>query len=453
MKLRQLVVPSFLALCIGAGGSTQEGVWANLGLQLSALAIGAWALVTHPSDDLTRASWQILTLLGLAVALALAQVVPLPPSVWTGLPGRDLLVRGYEALGYSLPWLPVSLAPFDTLAALLAWLPAAAVLIGTVRIQQHETTLTGTVLIAVLFSVLLGAMQVASGGPGESAWYLYRITNDGAVGSFANRNHMGSLLLVSIPFGCALLGSAASVSHQAKRISGIMALGTAALLVAVVGIILNRSLAAIALVLPVVVLSSLLFPIGWRARRFVAPVAALIVIACLLLLMTAPVAAEFAGTDRSSLDSRWGIWENTLLLTRETFPVGIGLGSFVSAYPLTEDPAAVQLTYINHAHNDYLELLLEMGLAGALLMLAFLGWWGSRVVRVWRSGLSSQYARAATIASGAILVHSFVDYPLRTAALSAVFAMCIGVMSQPRAGRSGGRSASEVRPTKHVIVG
>lgn len=450
MKLRRLVIPLFLVLCVLAGGSTQEGIWFNLGLQLLALAIIAWALASRPSEDLTRPSRQVLTLLGLALGLALAQLVPLPPFVWTAFPGREVLLRGYETLGYSLPWLPVSLAPFETLRTLLSWLPAAAVLIATLRIRQRETALSATVLSAVLISVLFGAMQVASGEPGDSAWYLYRITNNGAVGFFANRNHMGSLLLVSIPFGFALLASAASLSHQAKRISGMIAFGTAALLVVVVGIALNRSLAAIALVLPVVVLSSLLFPAGWRVRRFVAPLGALTVIACLLLLMNAPLAAELAGTDRTSVESRREIWENTLVLTRETFPIGIGLGSFLSAYPLTEDPAAAQLTFINHAHNDYLELLVETGLAGALLMLGFLTWWAFQVLRVWRSALSSQYARAATIASGALLAHSWVDYPLRTAALSAVFAMCIGVMAQPRRRRRGDRS--DVRPTKHVVI-
>lgn len=43
-----------------------------------------------------------------------------------------------------------------------------------------------------------------------------------------------------------------------------------------------------------------------------------------------------------------------------------------------------------------------------------------------------QFAQAMIIATAAILLHSVVDYPLRTAALSAVFAACIGLMSGVR---------------------
>ena len=42
------------------------------------------------------------------------------------------------------------------------------------------------------------------------------------------------------------------------------------------------------------------------------------------------------------------------------------------------------------------------------------------------------FARAAVIASAAIVAHSLVDYPLRTAALSTLFAVCVALMAQPR---------------------
>ncbi len=78
------------------------------------------------------------------------------------------------------------------------------------------------------------------------------------------------------------------------------------------------------------------------------------------------------------------------------------------------------VAWVNHAHNDYLELLLETGLPGLLLMLAFLGWFVFQTTRVWRSPFASLFAKAATIAAAAILVHSIVDYPLRTAGIVAI---------------------------------
>jgi O-antigen ligase len=118
-------------------------------------------------------------------------------------------------------------------------------------------------------------------------------------------------------------------------------------------------------------------------------------------------------------------------------------------YQLYEDPARVTTTYVIHAHNDYAELALEMGVAGILLMVLFLGWWGRASWRAWL-GDAGPYARAASIASAAILVHSLVDFPLRTAAISGVFAMCLALLAErpPPPVRAKG----DLRPTRHVVV-
>jgi hypothetical protein len=82
----------------------------------------------------------------------------------------------------------------------------------------------------------------------------------------------------------------------------------------------------------------------------------------------------------------------------------------------------------------------------------FLFWWGRRAVAVWGSSNVDHYARAATIASAAILAHSVVDYPLRTAAISAVFAMCLALMAQPRRGTLVEPARGD-RKGRHLSVG
>jgi hypothetical protein len=74
-----------------------------------------------------------------------------------------------------------------------------------------------------------------------------------------------------------------------------------------------------------------------------------------------------------------------------------------------------------------------MGVPGLLLVLSFVLWWMRRTFILWSRDEADPFARAATIAIGAILAHSIVDYPLRTAAMSAVFAMCCGLIADPRA--------------------
>lgn len=141
---------------------------------------------------------------------------------------------------------------------------------------------------------------------------------------------------------------------------------------------------------------------------------------------------------------------NSFALARDFAPVGSGLGTFPKLYQLTEDPAKVDRWYVNHAHNDYLELAVETGLAGVLLILAFLLWWGRSVWRMLRSPSSDQFAVAGAIASAATLMHSMVDYPLRTAAIGAVFAMSVALIFQSR--RSA-QSDTDLRPARHLVVG
>jgi hypothetical protein len=59
-------------------------------------------------------------------------------------------------------------------------------------------------------------------------------------------------------------------------------------------------------------------------------------------------------------------------------------------------------------------------------------WWARRALVIWRADEPDHFARAATIASAAIIAHSIVDYPLRTAAISAVFAVCLALMAEAR---------------------
>jgi hypothetical protein len=90
--------------------------------------------------------------------------------------------------------------------------------------------------------------------------------------------------------------------------------------------------------------------------------------------------------------------------------------------------------YVNHAHDDILELWLESGIFGIALMGAFAAWFVSRAIRIWRyaavgvNEFDRSLARAATIAVALIVIHSFLDYPLRTGAMTALLAFACGLM-------------------------
>jgi len=452
-RLRPAIAPAYLFLALLLGGSSQ-GIWGNAILQLLAIVTIAWALIDRRQDLMSKPAKYLFAITGLAMALAVIQMIPLPPGVWTALPGRELVVRGFTLLGVSPPAMPISLAPYDSLATMLTLLPPLGMLAATLGLRAYSTAWLAAALIAgSVAGVLLGILQVSSSIPEQSPWYIYRISNFGvATGFFANSNHMADLLLVTIPFIAATGSKFRERSNDAHARTAGLALASSGLVVIVLGLILNQSLAGYGLGLPVL-LASLIILFGLprslaRAGLIALGLAAIVAVA---LLWTRPVGLSVDRLGAStSVTSRQQIAANSLALAAEFAPVGSGLGTFAKVYPLHENPNAVDRFYINHAHNDYLELAVEMGVPGIMLILLFLAWWRTAVMRMLRSPASDQFAAAAAIASAAILLHSAVDYPLRTAAISTVMAMCLALILQSR--RSV-RSKNDLRPTRHVVAG
>ncbi len=441
-------MPAFLLLCVALGGSSRPS-WGNAALQVLAVLLIAFTTVSGQAGQRTSGSRVVIGLSVAALFVLLIQLLPLPPDVWSSLPGRESIVIGYRQLGVPLPWLPLSMTPYATLATSLSFLPPIAVLLASFRLRQDEVWLAGTIVMAALAGITLGALQIGGGGPGQSPWYLYEITNLGAVGFFANSNHMGSLLLVAFPFS-AMLAARAFVRRRSNRFaSPTFVLGAAGCLLIPVGVALNHSLAALALFAPVAFMSFLLFPGGTRYQRFVLPAVVLVLVATIAVYTSGGFRAELMGSDSSSFATRQDIWAHTLRLIGQTFPVGTGMGSFPSVYVLGEDPTNIGLTYINHAHNDYLEILLEGGLVGAILGAAFLAWWTVNAARLWWPQPGEDLQRAATIATAALLLHSLVDYPLRTAAMASIFAMCLAIMAT---GSAHSREWSRFRTARHLKI-
>lgn len=447
-RLRSAVAPAYLFLCLIVGGSAQ-GYWGNAFLRLLAIAIIVWALCSRREQRLPRAIKQLLILIGLAVAVGLVQLIPLPWPLWVSLPDHEQFVEGFQLLGIEPTALPASLAPYDTIATLLALLPPLGMLAAMIVARGYSPVWLAVALVCgTVAGVLLGILQVTSADPINSPWYIYRQSNFGvATGFFANGNHMASLLLVTIPFIAALGATARERAKDLRLRSAALALAAGCLVVVILGLVLNGSLAGYGLGVPVV-LASLLLLVGTKsaiARGGLVAVAVCSLVA-LALLWVSPVSRDAA----TSVSSRQAILVNSVELLREFGPVGTGLGTFQKAYRLTENPDTVDRYFANHAHNDYLELAVEAGLPAVLLILLFLIWWGRWVRRMLRSPAADQFAIAGAIASAAILLHSLVDYPLRTASMSAIFAICLVLMVQSR--RSS-KSETDLRPVRHVVVG
>lgn len=432
-----------ITCCLLLGGATSTGFLTDALLQLISIPLLLAALGRLPAaPTLKHMRWPLLFVLAV-VLVPLVQLIPLPPRVWTVLPGRETVVASFELLERELPWMPISLAPQATWLSALSLLPPTAIFITTSLHSYRERRLLSLVVLAVgAISVFVGLSQVAQGP--ASGLRFFEVTNPSeAVGFFANRNHFAALL-----YALTLLAAAWAVATAASRdlrhgrdTSWILAIAASfvLLVVLVAAQAMTRSRAGIGLTI-VALLGA--FALALRNRRdgSTRPTR-LLVSAIALGSIFAIQFALYRVLQRFAVDplqdARIPLAENTIAAAKAFMPFGSGMGTFVPVYAMFESPQdALVDAFANRAHNDFLELWLEAGVAGLALIAVFLMWFVIAAVKVWRQNAQANdsdqvIARAATLIVALLVVHSFVDYPLRTGAMMAVLAFACALLVAP----------------------
>jgi O-antigen ligase len=208
--------------------------------------------------------------------------------------------------------------------------------------------------------------------------------------------------------------------------------GIAALMVALTLAIQSR--AGVILLLPVLGLSALVAHVA-TGRAFPGPKVLAVLAAGFFGVAALGWAGGAAVIDRFQSDDAERRLQNWPLVTEAAqayLPAGAGMGSFDRVFRTVEPLEDLDATYFNNAHNDYLETWLEAGWLATGITIAFLIWFGQRSLALWRAPRSgSRAAPAAAVAILAVLIHSGVDYPLRTVTLTVLFALCCALVERP----------------------
>lgn len=420
-----------LAFSFVFGGASREHA-----LRLALVELAALPLLVMSADRMIRTGlWRehkfALALLGGLAAIPLIQLIPLPPAIWTALPGRAEMVQALDLAGLAPGWAPLTVTPDLTWQSVLAILPPAAMFLAVLSSSQAQTArMMGFYLVGAVIAVLLGAAQLASG---TERLYLWATTSAGSVtGFFANRNHLATLLLSTLPFA-AVFGAAVLRRRSDERLPlwfGALFMG-----MVVIGLAAIRSRAGVILFGPVVIASLLAAWIAAGRGRPGPGLLALIggaaaAICAVAILALPPILARF--DVQSAPEGRFEGWPIVAEASQTYLPLGSGIGSFDAVFRSVEPLEQLDPTFFNHAHNEYLETWLEAGWLGAALIIAFLIWYGRRLWAAWKAGPSRErdLQRAASIALLAMLVHSGVDYPLRTATLAVLFALCAAILEK-----------------------
>lgn len=434
---KNLPEAGLLALVIAIfalGGSARADIASVAPLRFVGCTALALALATTPRG-LWQANRPLLTTAFAWAGLTVLHLVPLPPGLWQALPGRELAVRIDAASGLGNIWRPLSLVPWRTLNALFSLTIPLSVLLLTLRLSPERANRMIYLLIALLFaSAVLGLLQVI-GGVGNP-FYTYRITNLGsAVGLFANRNHNAIFLALGFPLIAASL-ALAPVAAESVRLREWAGAGAGILLIPFIlttqsraGIVVGAVGIALALW---TYRSPALAAQRRRPRRQIDPRLAFGALASagivgLTMVFTATNAVERLGRlGQEDNELRLQIWPPIWQLIGDYMPFGSGIGTFVEIYGTAEPTELLQPSYINHAHNDWLEVLLTGGVPAILVLataisLAVLR--GTRALRSARTHHEIVLRRLGASICLVLALASLYDYPLRTPALAALFAI------------------------------
>jgi tetratricopeptide (TPR) repeat protein/O-antigen ligase len=352
-----------------------------------------------------------------------------------------------------------SIAPTHTARALqlfLTYAGAYVLVIQLIRTRRQLDRLVGTVLILGGLLAFAGLLDYLA----RAAWLLRWGSSPPTgrlAGTFANPDHFGAWLTMLIFLGIGyvlarrgrgrptslrrLLDSPVQREEAMRRYWPFLALVTMA--VALV-FTLSRGAVASALI-AVLILLVLLRALG-RIRRSLALVGALLVATLsyaawigLDPLLQRVWHAEYAG--------RWIQAVSSLPILRSFPLLGVGLGTYQDIYlryqPAALDPGRVYYTY---AHNDLLQLVLELGLVGTVLALAL--FWrtiqdllGAHLLGRAACPVGGGEAEGArrndpfSVGLGvgalggvlALLVHSLFDFGARIAANGILAATCLGI--------------------------
>jgi O-antigen ligase len=358
-------------------------------------AAAALPLVTRPRLFTSSHRFADLTLAA-CLAVVWAQLVPLPPGLRDRLSPHAAAVQAALAVGGApRGWAPLSLHPEATLwAAALATALAAIFWCARMQFERHggRTRVVRSIAAAGLGLAVLTFVQRAI-TPGLMYGVVAPERNPSLqpLGPFVNRNDFAAWVIMALPVVLGYIVARVTSRPRALTVNELIdrrmtwLVLSACLLTAALFASLSRS----GLIGVSVAFLGLIAYGGTRhtgpgyagmtppASRWRWTAAALL----FLISMAAgfgslpALAGRVGEAIPSGLGGRIGVWQQTWPMARDFWLTGVGAGAFERGMLVYQQ--STRLIFLNHAHNEYLQVLVEGGLLlavpAALLAAAAVG--------------------------------------------------------------------------------
>ncbi len=434
-----------------AFGSVQR--WAVAVMEIISYSLLCLVLLNRRRDSAGAAPLRSLTIPSVLAfvffLLVLLQLLPLPPDLLQSI--SPLSLKIYRIFGPSPAGSPhpVSINPHETTGALLkmlAYFSVFYVIVSQYRTEEQLASLVKVIVFFGCFLVVFAVLQKMTWN-GRIFWLYpvagYLQSGSGIWGSFVNRNHFAGYMELAIPLGLGLL---LYTGPRARALPGVTAGTRLARFMAD-----QRFVPFMTVFLGVIVMAAALFMtlsrggiagfglsfvfFVWitqkrrslRSRSLVLGMIAAVITVVIVIASWNQLEERFESLEEQHV-SRLEVWKDSLGLSRDFLFFGSGLGTFESAYLRYQTGNTLAL--FDHAHNDYIELLTDTGIAGFVIagigaVLFFI-----TVYRRWRRkrGLFGKCIGAGALASlMAIVVHSTTDFNLHIPANALLFSIIAGI--------------------------
>jgi len=421
-------------------------------LVLEVAAVAGLAVLAWQGEAWARLGSLPMTLrlgIGLLVVVPLLQLVPLPAGVWAQLPGRAPYAGALEFAGQAAvdAMRPLSIHPTATEYSWLVVLPClAAFLLTLAQSRSRIRTLVAVFVAVAVCEALLGIVQL--GARAGSPLYFGNIHGGGAsTGTYVNRNHFAALMAMALPSALVLwfLKTRTSRDQHGNELRphpsirdrwvAMQIAFSLPILFLLVALLFSMSRGGIGAGLLAFSLASLAL-VG-RAKSFASKLAFTMIgagaIAFAAYIGLTPVLERFAPDNLSlGYQGRMQIAAASVRAGLDFLPFGSGLGTFADVFRRYQVEGLPG--FVDHAHNDYAELFLELGVAGVAIVVLLAAAYAMRwleLARVWRERSLGHLQMAAGLGMLAMIVHGFVDFNFHIPANSLYFSFLAGVFFRP----------------------
>lgn len=454
-----LVLLVWLPLPLGSNRVWAEALFEIAIALLSLLWLIGWQrqyVAVGAVFNSARPVWWVLLVW---LAYVLLQLLPLPGFMTQLLSPESAAM--YRMAGET-GWTPLSLHPYATF---LFWLKSLGyvALFGLtlllVNTKQRLVLLGYALVFSAVFQAFYGSMMTLSGL--EYGFFVKKIDMSlqsigHATGTFVNRNHLAGYLEMVSAVGIGLLMATTSTKDRVRswrqRLRNLVHLLLSQkmllrlmLAMMVIALVLTRSRMGNTGFFSSLLVAGLLTLLAFRAQvksfremfRRSDTRSAVLLITSLMLIDLFIVGAWF-GVDKladrmaqTSLEHDAGRVEvslNTLNLLKDYPLVGAGGGTFHLAYARYRGDGVTQ--YYDHAHQDYLEIMADVGVVGIGLLglVVLLSFWAAlQALFKRRDPLMRGMAFASIMGIAALLIHSTVDFNLQIPANAATFMVILAL--------------------------